>query len=161
MKRTLVTLTALSLIAIASPMFAAESHTDLAVSAEVIQNCTITTSPVAFGTYDTITGAAVSGAGAVNVACTKGSSLVTIDLSTGANPTHKIGSDNRAMGVGGSWLSYDLYTDTGHTSRWLTGVSYTALDSAVHSIDVYGLIAANQDVPQGSYADTVVAKINY
>ncbi|HSP34971.1 MAG TPA: spore coat protein U domain-containing protein, partial [Thermoanaerobaculia bacterium] len=73
MKRTINFLAAATLVLAAVPMFAATANAPLAVSATVAQNCTITTSPVAFGAYDTVTGTAVSGTGAVNVACTMGS----------------------------------------------------------------------------------------
>jgi spore coat protein U-like protein len=161
MKRTLITLTSLALVAIASPMFAASLSTPLAVSASVAQNCTITTAPVNFGAYDTITGTAVAGTGTVNVACTKGSTGLTIDLNVGTNGLAAVGT-NRAMISGANYLNYDLYSDSGHVTVWLNGFAISnAPSKAARPFTVYGLIAANQDVPAGSYGDTVTATINY
>jgi spore coat protein U-like protein len=162
MKRTLVTLTALSLIAIASPMFAASDSKPLAISATVSTNCTITTAPVTFTAYDTVAGTAVAATGTVSVACTKGATGLTIDLDTGANGTSATSPNTRAMTDGTNFLNYDLYTDLGHGTLWSTGVSIAnAPSKAARPFTVYGLIAANQDVPAGAYSDTVTAKINY
>jgi spore coat protein U-like protein len=162
MKRTLIALTAtLSLTAISTPLFAGSASAPLGVSASVASNCTITTTPVSFGVYDTIVGAAVPGTGTVNVACTKGASGLTIDLSTGSNSASASGT-TRAMNNAGSILNYELYTDLAHATVWSTGVATpNAPSKASRAFTVYGLISANQDVPAGSYSDIVTAQINY
>jgi spore coat protein U-like protein len=162
MKRTLIALTAtLSLTAISTPLFAGSASTPLGVSASVASNCTITTTPVNFGVYDTLVGSAVPGTGTVNVACTKGASGLTIDLSTGSNGASASGT-TRAMNNAGSILNYELYTDNTHATVWSTGVATpNAPSKASRAFTVYGLISANQDVPAGSYIDTVTAQINY
>ena len=161
MKRTINFLAAATLVLAAVPMFAATANAPLAVSATVAQNCTITTSPVAFGAYDTVTGTAVSGTGAVNVACTMGSTGLTIDLNTGANGLAAVGT-TRAMKSGAAYLNYDLYTENTHTTLWATGVTIPdAPSKASRPFTVYGLIAANQDVAAGAYSDTVTATLNY
>ena len=162
MKRTLIALTAtLSLTAISTTLFAASATAPLGVSASVAQNCTITTAPVSFGVYDTITGTAVAGTGTVNVACTTGASGLTIDLSTGSNGPSATGT-TRAMNNGASILNYDLFTDSGHGTVWSTGYAVgNAPSKASRAFTVYGLVSANQDVPAGSYIDTVTAQINY
>jgi spore coat protein U-like protein len=164
MKRTLIALTAtLSLTAISTPLFAAglSATANLGVSASVASNCTITTAPVSFGVYDTITGTAVSGTGTVNVACTIGATGLTIDLSTGSNSASASGT-TRAMNSAANILNYELFADTLHTSVWSTGYATgDAPSKASRAFTVYGLISANQDVPAGLYSDTVIAKINY
>jgi spore coat protein U-like protein len=162
MKRTLVTLTTLALIAIASPMFAANANTPLGVSATVSTTCTITTTPVNFGAYDTVAGTAVAATGTVNVACTTGASGLTIDLNTGLNGGSATVPNTRAMNLGTNYLNYDLYSDGGHTTLWSTGFAISSpINKNARAFTVYGLIAANQDVPAGAYADTVTAQINY
>ena len=162
MKRTLVTLTAIALIALASPMFAANTTAPLGISATVSTTCSITTAPVNFGAYDTVTGTAVAGTGTVNVACTKGATGLTIDLNTGTNAANATIPNTRAMNNGTNYLNYDLYSDSGHATLWTTGFGISnAPSKAARPFTVYGLIAANQDVPAGAYADTVTAQINY
>ena len=121
MKRTLIALTAtLSLTALSTPLFAGSDQANLGVSATVAQNCTITTAPVSFGAYDTVTGTAVAGTGTVNVACTMGATGLTIDLGTGTNSGAATGT-TRAMNSGASILNYELYTDSAHATVWSTG----------------------------------------
>jgi spore coat protein U-like protein len=40
-------------------------------------------------------------------------------------------------------------------------VAYTAVSKAASSLTVYGRVAAGQDVPAGSYSDTVIATITF
>ncbi|HVS33388.1 MAG TPA: spore coat U domain-containing protein [Thermoanaerobaculia bacterium] len=158
-------------VLVATPMFAQTATSNLDVSATVVANCTIATTPVAFGAYDPI--AANSGAaahldstGTVDVACTKGTPGLRIDLGTGANAGGAL-STTRAMTAGaGLFLDYDLYSDNGHTTLWGSGagsgVTLTApANKNVRSTTVYGRVPGAQDVSAGSYNDTVVATINF
>ncbi len=166
MKRTSLFLIALSILTIAVPSFAGSATANLPISANVAAVCTITTTPVALGAYDPVVAnaaAPLNANGAVNVACTKGASA-TIDLGNGVNPN---GTTNRQMANGLNMLGYGLYTNGTWTTVWCSGltggttVSYTSASKAVTAITVYGQIPAGQDVAVGSYADTVVATINY
>lgn len=167
MKRTVLFLIALSILIIAVPSFAANSATaNLNISANVSAVCTITTSPVAFGSYDPVVAnaaAALNANGSVNVACTKGASA-TIDLGNGSNPN---GTTNRQMTNGTSMLPYSLYKDSGLSQVWGSGLTggttyaYTSASKASTAVTVYGQIPAGQDVTVGSYTDTVVATVNY
>jgi spore coat protein U-like protein len=62
------------------------------------------------------------------------------------------------------YLSYQLYSDSGLTTVWGntsgTGVGVTGTGAAV-STTVYGSVAAGQNVPTGSYADTVAATVTF
>ena len=59
MKRTVLSLIAMA--AITAPAFAASQNANLNVTASVAANCTITTSPVAFGAYDPVSANAARG----------------------------------------------------------------------------------------------------
>ena len=162
--RIAVMLGGLALGVVASAL--AQTDTDtFNVSANVSKNCSITTTPVAFGVYDPVVanaGTPLDGAGAVIVTCTKGAGT-RIDLNDGANPT---GGTRRMSAGGGNFLTYQLYQDTGRTTAWGsgTGVGQTitgAPSKAARTFTVFGRVPAGQDVPAGSYADTVVATINF
>jgi spore coat protein U-like protein len=164
MKRTLVTITALAIVAIAAPMFAVGSDAKpLLVSASVANHCTITTLPVSFGAYDTVTGNALAGAGSVTVACTKGMTGLLITLDKGGNNAFVTVPNTRAMSDGSEYLNYDLYADSGHTVLW-TDAGIGLADStskAPRTVPVYGLVAAGQDVAANTYNDSVLATILY
>ena len=141
---------------------------NLSVSASVSANCTIATSPVSFGAYDPVSANASSpldAAGGVTVTCTQGAST-SITLGQGASA--KAGSTDaapqRQMVADGNFLEYSLFQDSSHSTVWGntsgTGVSHTGTGTATN-ISVYGRVPAGQNVPSGSYADTVVATITF
>jgi spore coat protein U-like protein len=144
---------------------AASASANLSVSATVSNNCTISTTAVAFGSYDPVVAHASSdldGTGTVTVACTKGATA-TVGLGLGTNAS---GSTRRMKDAGTNYLTYELYQDSGRATVW--GNSGGALLSppaapskAPRNFSVYGRIAANQDVPAGTYTDTVVATVNF
>jgi spore coat protein U-like protein len=98
----------------------------LAVSMGVSNNCTISTSPVAFGAYDPVSAnasAPLDGAGGVTIACTKNASA-TVGLALGSNASGSV----RRMSDGAStpsYATYELYQDSGRLTVW--GTSGAAL----------------------------------
>lgn len=159
---------ALAGVLVTAPAQAAEATANLGVSATVIANCAISTAPVAFGDYDPAVAnasAALDGAGTVTLTCTSGASA-TVTLGQGANAD--TGSTDaapvRRMASGANHLAYQLYSDSAGGTVWgntaLTGVAHTGTGSAV-DVPVYGRVAGGQNVPAGSYSDTVVATVTF
>ena len=135
------------------------------MSATVTNNCTISTAALAFGSYDPVVANAstnLDGTGTVVVACTKGSTA-TIGLGLGANAS---GSTRRMRDGASNYLTYELYQDSGRTTVWGNagaGLSapVAAPSKAARNFTVYGRVTSNQDVPAGSFNDTVVATVNF
>jgi spore coat protein U-like protein len=144
---------------------AATATANLGVSATVTNNCTISTAPLAFGSYDPVVAHAsanLDGSGTVSVACTKGATS-TIGLGLGSNAS---GSTRRMNDGSTNYLTYELYSDSGRTTVWgnAGGSLYNpgaAPSKVARDFTVYGRVASNQDVPAGSYNDTVVATVNF
>ena len=151
-------------LGMAAPAFAQTATANLGVSATVAKNCSISTTPVAFGAYDPIVTNATNpldGTGTVVVTCTKGAGT-RIDLGLGSNAT----GTTRRMTGGGDFLTYELYTTTARTTVWGSGAAAgltipAAPSKAARTYTVYGQVAGGQDVTATSYADTVVATINF
>ena len=151
-------------LGMAAPALAQTATSNLTVSATVAKNCSITTTAVAFGSYDPIVANATTpldGTGSVVVTCTKGSGS-RIDLGLGSNAA---GSVRRMLG-GTDTLTYELYTDTTRSTVWGAGAGAgqtiaTAPNKNPRTFTVYGRVPAGQDVGAASYADTVVATINF
>jgi spore coat protein U-like protein len=150
-----------ALAALAAPHTASAgtATSTLGVSATVSANCSVTTTAVAFGTY---TGAVNNAQGAINVTCTDTTPYnIKLDQggATGATVT------TRAMTGGGSTLNYALYSNAGMTTNWGQTIgtdTVTGTGSGVQQVvTVYGQIAANQNVPPNSYADTVNVTVAY
>ncbi|GAB3470394.1 Csu type fimbrial protein [Azotobacter salinestris] len=144
----------------------AEETANLDVSATVIPNCSITTTPLAFGDYDPVVthaSADLDATGTVNITCTQdapvqitlGEGLNADSGSTGAAPL-------RQMTNGGDFLSYDLYSNAGRTTVWGDDatVDVESIGTGLEEVHtVYGRIPAGQNVAVGNYADTVVATV--
>jgi spore coat protein U-like protein len=137
----------------------------LTVSASVTKNCTITTAPVAFGNYDSVSAnatAPLDGVGTVTVKCTKGAAA-KVGLNTGGNAQ---GTTRRMLGAAAEYLTYELYKDTGRATVW-GNTADTALDvpTATNQLPrdfpVYGRVVQAQAAAVGTYTDTVVATVNF
>lgn len=144
---------------------AATATANLAVSASVSNNCTISTAALGFGSYDPVVAHAstnLDGSGTVTIACTKGAAT-TVGLGLGSNAS---GSTRRMTDGSSNYLTYELYQDSGRTTVWGNSgaglfTPAVAPSKAARNFTVYGRVTSNQDVPAGSYADTVVATVNF
>lgn len=169
------TLTALaSWIMPLAPAYAGTATGSLGVTATVSANCIIDSGSLtlAFGAYDPVQAnlsTAATGSTGLTVYCTKGATPTSIDLSDGANVSGGV----RRMANGTDYLEYDLYKDSGRTSRWGAGATNglvpdvsasatTALTVGGSAINIYGKIPAGQNtVPAGTYSDTVNITVNF
>lgn len=159
----------LMLVAASGLALAGTATHNLSVTADVSNNCTITTSALSFGAYDPIVAnasEAKDGTGTVSTTCTTGAS-VKITLDQGAKPD--TGSTDtlplrRMISGESNYLSYALWQDIDRSNIWAntsdTGVSDTGT-GGISSKTVYGRIPAGQNVPAGSYTDTVVATVTF
>jgi spore coat protein U-like protein len=155
-----------TLIAPDTDVVAASATANLPVSVQVASNCTISATAVSFPDYDPIGTHASSPddstAGAVTIACTKGTSA-NIGLGLGANAS---GSTRRMKDGGSNTINYELYRDTSRTTVWGNASGSwlspaAAPDKSPRTFTVYGRISSGQDVPAGAYNDTVVATVNF
>ncbi|MDB9453449.1 spore coat U domain-containing protein [Dolichospermum circinale] len=152
----------------AAPAMAGTATSNLTVSSSVPNNCTISTASIDFGNYDPVdanTSTSATATGTVTVTCTSGASA-NIKLSQGSNadPDSTDPIPMRRLANGSNYLSYGLYQDSNLTTLWGntagTGASHTGTGSA-SNVTVYGVISPGQNVPAGSYADTVVAEVSF
>jgi spore coat protein U-like protein len=148
--------------------YAGSQTSNMAVSASVAANCTISAGALNFSAYDPIVtnaSAALDGTATVTVTCTSGAST-TVTLGQGANADSgsTAAAPLRRMLSGSNYLSYALYQNAGRTTVWGdtagTGVGHTGTGTAT-GITVYGRVAGGQNVPAGAYSDTVVATVTF
>lgn len=139
--------------------------------AQAAANCSVSATPVAYGSYNPFSASATDSTGVVTVACTLGgiiSLLVSynIKLSTGGSGSY----GPRQMSSGANTLNYNLYTTTGRTTVWGNGTSSTGtisdgyllgIGTTTRNYTVYGRVPALQNVYSGSYADTITVTVDY
>ncbi len=136
----------------------------IAVSATVLSNCTISASGLAFGNYS---GAVDNATATISVTCTN---TTPYNVGLDAGKTSGATVTTRAMVGSGSassaTLPYALYQPSGtHTTNWGNTIgtdTVTGTGSGVtQTLTVYGQIAASQFVIPGSYSDTITATLTY
>jgi spore coat protein U-like protein len=163
--RVAVLATLLALAASSLSYAAGSASANLSISASVANNCTISTAALAFGSYDPVVTNASTNLDAtatVTVACTKGATS-TIGLGLGSNVS---GSTRRMTDGSNNYLAYEIYQDSSRSTVWGNSGAELLSPSAApsksaRSFTVYGRIPSNQDVPAGSYTDTVTATVNF
>jgi spore coat protein U-like protein len=147
--------------------FATTATSTMSVTATVSDNCVITAGTLAFGSYDPIVANASSplpGSTSLNVTCTSGANAtVTLGQGSNADTDSTDAAPDRRMKAGSNYLKYSLTQDGGSTT-WGntsgTGEAYPGIGTA-QALTVYGSVAAGQNVPSGSYSDSVVATITF
>lgn len=143
---------------------AATVGSSLGVNATVTANCTISTSALAFGNVNTLSGSNVDGTGGLSITCTNGTGWsASAGVGGGSGATFA----SRKMAQGSDLLNYSLYTDSARSSVWGDGTGSTSLFSGTgtgssQAVTVYGRVPSGQtSVPAGSYADTVAVTVTY
>ncbi len=135
-------------------------------------SCTVSTTAVAFGSYNPLSASPVDSTGNVRVRCTTTLGLLVtlvVDLSKGSYSTV---FSPRRMASGTNRLDYDLYTSSARGTIWGDGTSGTGhiqetvtlslLGAVTRDYPVYGRIPGSQTtVRPGSYGDTVVVTVSY
>jgi spore coat protein U-like protein len=142
----------------------------LAASATIANTCHYNSGTMSFGPYDPIVtnaATALSVTGTISLTCTINDSL-TMTANAGANSSHASGACatatcSRAMASGTNYLSYDLYTTSGHTTVWnaTNSIADTVTGSMNQSLSVYGYIPAAIADPAGSYSDSVTVTVTF
>ncbi|MBI2188318.1 MAG: spore coat protein U domain-containing protein [Acidobacteria bacterium] len=157
--------TAVAAIVGGRAVHAGSATASLAVNATVINNCTVSTSAVAFGSYDPVVANAstnLDSTGSITIACTKGATA-TIGLSAGSNAS---GNARRLSDGASNYLTYELYKDSSRASMWgNSGADMysppAAPNKTPRTFTAYARVTSDQDVPAGSYTDTVTATVNF
>jgi len=138
------------------------AHSPMTVKASVAADCSVQSpQSIDFGTYsagstsDTTTDA-------LQIACTKGASGVTVALDNGQNYS----GGHRAMrGTGGSSaVYYEIYTASARNIIWnrTQTVTYVPTSGQPGKLTLYGrVVGATSNLVAGNYTDTLTAMVNF
>lgn len=139
------------------------------VTATVVSSCVINSvGALGFGNYDPNSVTALTGTSTININCTKNAPY-TIALDYGI---HGGSAANRIMqDAATDSLNYNLYVDSGYANVWnSTCTAGNNCDSGTgmgpgagnqQTYTVYGQVPAGQNVPVGSYSDTITVTVNF
>lgn len=167
------------------PMSAALAGTataQLNVSAQVLGSCTVTATPVSFGVYDPSQAGDSQAQGTITLQCASGTTPV-VKLSSGnhaasvsVTKTTQDGTTvaatssgvtiTRAMQNQGTFLGYDLFTDSSYSTVWnaTNTISPGSIGSVqAETLTVYGDIPEQQTqtLSTGTFSDTVLVTVSF
>jgi spore coat protein U-like protein len=145
---------------------AATTTTSMTVSANVLGTCVVSTTGIAFGTYDPVQATALTSSTTISTTCTSGLNYnIALDAGLGSgastsNPRIMTSNTNPA-----DTLAYGLFRDSGYTQNWgnTVGTDTVALagTGAAQTTTVYGQIAPGLVTNTGQYLDTVTVTVSY
>ncbi len=164
------TLIAAGLAAACLSVSAQSTTGNINVNANVVAACNITTNPLAFGSYSSLSATALDVSASLGVTCSQGS-VATVSLAGGNNEL----AGQRRMTDGTAFLNYSIFKPAtsaagaacAYTDAWGPGGGGTtfattaAPDLNTRNYNVCGRIPAGQSVPVGSYTDVVVATVSF
>lgn len=152
----------LSGIAVPAAASAATDSETMPVTAEVITGCTITASPMNFGSLFGVTGAARTTA-TIGLRCTPNVAY-GVELDYGLNQQ----GQNRRMfnPVGNRYLRYRVFADAAYSQQWddrpRRQVSGNTGPTGLVTLTAYGEIPSVTNLAaSGSYSDTVVVTVAF
>lgn len=141
---------------------AVDTTTTFLVTMTVTSNCIVAATPLAFAGVGVLT-ANTDAQSTVTATCTPGTSF-DVGLDDGANAS---GSQRRMVFGGSNFINYELYTDSGRTTRWddiggttTQGDNGSDLDGIV-IYDVYGRVPVQSSQAAGAYTDTITVTLSF
>ncbi len=123
-------------------------------------NCTVSTTPVSFGSYNPSTPTPLDAAGTVSWRCTGNRRTVQVLISTGGS-----GSFSRRMTGTSGTLQYNLFMDATRQTIWGDGtagtqfISQDTRSSENYTVSIYGRLPPGQSVQAGTYSDSLVVTL--
>jgi spore coat protein U-like protein len=151
---------AFALVSVPKSAFASTTTTTMAVSATVVNSCTVSANPLAFGQYS---GTALNVSSTIVVTCNTGDGY-SVGLNAGGGTGATITNRLMTLSSGSATMAYSLlngsYTGTnwGNASgSWVTGTG----SGAAQTLTVYGVVAAGLYPTAGSYGDSVTVTLTY
>ncbi len=131
-------------------------------------SCTVSASPMSFGTYVPLNNAPLDAATTVNVSCTGVGALSAVEISL--DPGQSGNFAIRQMRSGVHELDYNIYSNASRTQIWGDGASgygsvivpnLLGLAAWNSSTPAYGRIYAAPAALPGIYSDTVLVTIEW
>jgi len=139
-----------------TPVTAPQDTIDIGL--QVLDECTIATHDIDFGTTGLIPNN-IDTSTTVDIECTDGTAYA-IGLDQGGNDNSGV----RRLKSGSNYVNYDLSSQSDYSATWGNTATHTVTgigtDSPVQ-IPLYARVLQHQNVPIGTYTDTVTATIWY
>jgi spore coat protein U-like protein len=139
-----------------------ESLDSFIVSANVLNKCTVTASPLNFGNSVGVLTSEVVATTTLGAQCSN-TTLYNVGLDAGQNSGGDINA--RKMTLGANSIGYQLYQDPARTVVWGNTVGTNTVSGTgsgnTQNLTVYGKVPAQLTPPAGTYTDVIVVTVTY
>jgi spore coat protein U-like protein len=155
---------AAALAGVAAPALAATATSTFQVSGQVVATCSISATPLSFGTtIPTPVNSNIDVASTITATCSNAVAY-TIALNAGQGAGATMAS--RKMSSGVNTVNYTMYTDAARNTVWGDGTAGSAVNSltgtgGAQAIPVYGRIPSGQAPATGTYNDTILVTLTF
>ncbi len=87
----------------------------------------------------------------------------TLTILSGTNDANAGSGHLHAMANGSKYVSYDIYTDAGHSSKITNGTAFftSANNGTAESVNIYGQASGGSGLTPGNYTDTLTVQLTY
>jgi spore coat protein U-like protein len=126
--------------------------------------CTLSTTPIVFGTYDVLNPAPQDTSGNLVYRCGRRDRDIRISFDRGGAPSFAA----RRMVNGSNRLFYNLFLDPARTVVWGDGTGGTGVyfirnppNNRDIIVPIYGRIPALQDINVGTYTNTIIVTLDF
>jgi spore coat protein U-like protein len=142
----------------ACPIGGSTATFSFTVSATVVKNCNVSTTPLDFLSTLNLA-SAVNATSTITTTCTSGTTYtVGLSAGNGTGATTAV----RKMTFGANTINYSIYTNAAHTTVWGAGtVSGTGTGNAQPPVTAFGQVPAQALPNPGTYTDTIVATVTF
>lgn len=132
------------------------------VSANVVNKCRVSASPLDFGTNPGLLNTAVNANTNLTLQCSVGTAY-NVGLNAGQNGGGDINA--RKMMLGANHVAYQLYRDPAQTQVWGDTIGSNTVaatgNGSTQNMTVYGNVQPQPTPPAGIYKDTVIVTVTY
>lgn len=123
--------------------------------------CTITTTPIGFGSYRSLSVFPLDATADVNINCDASLPYV-IKLDAGGNSGGTLNPRKMLLVGGGNVLNYNLYRNAARTEIWGDGTNGSFIGTGAGTqLPVYGRLFGAQNVGAGTYTDNITVTIEW
>lgn len=161
--RSIGALGAMAAVMVGAPAFAGTATGSMAVSATVLESCTVVSTPMLFGALTEVGASDVNSTATLTLTCTPNADF-DIAMNDGANATS--GQRRLKHSANAEFLNYNLHIDSARSQPWgntagtNTKPGTAPTGTSIHT--VYGQIPAGvAGVSAGAYSDAVTVTVTF
>lgn len=146
---------------VSAPALAGTQTSNIEVSLNVDNACTLTTGSLDFGTLTDLTAPSTTPlASGMSMTCTPGASAnVTVSLSTNANGSQRRMKSNTLSTT--QYVDYNVVDTNSANAPWPAGGVAFVGDGTSQPLGIAGLIPSQTAKPRDSYSDLIVVTVDY